>query len=48
MKAAVEIGDAKKVAELIRHDPGFKVNAAVDGEGFFFLCLFEWIHFLCS
>jgi len=34
MKAAVEIGDAKKVAELIRHDPGFKVNAAVDGEGF--------------
>jgi len=26
MKAAVLNGDAKKVAELIRQDPGFKVN----------------------
>ena len=33
MKAAVESGDAKKVAELIRQDPGFKVNMAVDGSG---------------
>jgi len=30
MKAAVESGDAKKVAELIRQDPGFNVNMAVD------------------
>jgi len=26
MEAAVESGDAKKVAELIRQDPGFNVN----------------------
>jgi len=26
MKAAIESGDAKKVAELIRQDPGFNVN----------------------
>jgi len=32
MKAAVESGDAKKVAELIRQDPGFNVNM-VDGRG---------------
>jgi len=33
MKAAVESGDVKKVAEMIRQDPGFKVNMAVDGHG---------------
>jgi len=32
MKAAVKSGDAKKLAELIRQDPGFKVNM-VDGSG---------------
>ena len=32
MLGAVEKGDAKKVAELIRQDPGFKVNMAVDGD----------------
>jgi len=32
MKAAVESGDAKKVAELIRQDPGFDVNKQ-DGAG---------------
>jgi len=26
MKAAVKEGDAKKVAEVIRQNPGFKVN----------------------
>ena len=26
MEAAVKSGDAKKVAELIRQNPGFKVN----------------------
>jgi len=26
-------GDAKKVAEMIRQDPGFKVNMALDGYG---------------
>ena len=34
MEAAVEKGDAKKVAELIRQDPGFKVNMAVDAYGY--------------
>ena len=33
MLAAVYDGDAKKMAELIRQDPGFKVNMAVDGDG---------------
>ena len=33
MLSAVESGDAKKVAELIRQDPGFKVNVVVDGLG---------------
>ena len=33
MLAAVKEGDAKKVAELIRQDPGFDVNMAVDGDG---------------
>jgi len=32
MLAAVNSGDAKKVAEMIRQDPGFKVNMAVDGD----------------
>ena len=31
MLAAVESGDAKKVAELIREDPGFKVNMVLNG-----------------
>jgi len=34
MWAAVESGDAKKVAELMRQDPGFKVNMDQDGYGF--------------
>jgi len=33
MLAAVESGNAKKVAELIREDPGFKVNMDQDGNG---------------
>jgi len=33
MLGAVEKGDAKKVAELIRQDPGFKVNQQDDGYG---------------
>ena len=33
MEAAVCDEDAKKLAELIREDPGFKVNMAVDGDG---------------
>jgi len=33
MLAAVESGDAKKLAELIRQDPGFEVNMAVGGAG---------------
>ena len=33
MRAAVKSGDAKKVAELIRQDPGFKVNMKLDGIG---------------
>jgi len=33
MLAAVINGDAKKLAELIRQDPGFNVNMAVDGYG---------------
>jgi len=31
--AAVQSGDAKKVAEMIRQDPDFDVNMAVDGAG---------------
>ena len=41
MLAAVENGDAKKFAELIRRDPGFKVNLDQDGLGntlFHFAC----------
>ena len=33
MLAAVEKGDAKELAELMKQDPGFKVNMAVDGDG---------------
>ena len=33
MLDAVKSGDAKKLAELIRQDPGFNVNMAVDGFG---------------
>jgi len=33
MLAAIEEGDARKLAELMRQDPGFKVNKAVDGNG---------------
>ena len=32
--AAVKRGDAKKVAELIRQNPGFDVNEVQDGNGF--------------
>jgi len=34
MLAAVEKGDAKELAELMRQDPGFNVNVAVDGYGY--------------
>jgi len=33
MLAAVESGDAKKVAELMRQDPGFNVNKLLDEYG---------------
>jgi len=33
MKDAVRSGDAKKLAELIRQDPGFKVNMVLDKYG---------------
>ena len=33
MLDAVESGDVEELAELIRQDPGFKVNVAVDGNG---------------
>jgi len=33
MFPAVQSGDAKKLAELIRQDPGFEVNMAVGGAG---------------
>ena len=42
MLAAVYDGDAKKMAELIRQDPGFKVNMAVGGPGWTLL------HFACE
>jgi len=41
MLAAVKSGDAKKVAELIRQDPGFKVNMDQDGNGYTLL------HYAC-
>ena len=37
MFAAVEKGDAKELAELIRQDPGFKVNMERDEYGFVLL-----------
>jgi len=33
MRAAVENGDAKKMVELMRQDPGFNVNMSQDGDG---------------
>ena len=33
MLAAVEEGDARKLAELMRPDPGFDVNMSLDGIG---------------
>ena len=33
MEAAVQEGNAKKLAELMRQDPGFNVNMDQDGEG---------------
>jgi len=42
MKAAVRRGDARKLAELMRQDPGFNVNMAVDVHGWTLL------HFACS
>jgi len=42
MLGAVENGDAQKLAELIRQDPGFDVNMEVDGLGFTLL------HSACS
>ena len=41
MLAAVKKGNGKKLAELIKQDPGFKVNMQ-DGEGFTFL------HYACN
>jgi len=34
MLAAVLDGDVRKLAELIRQDPGFSVNKRLDGDGF--------------
>jgi len=42
MLAAVKKGDAKKLAELMRQDPGFDVNKDQDGNGFTLL------HFACD
>jgi len=33
MQAAVGKGDVKELAELMRQDPGFKVNGDMDGLG---------------
>ena len=41
MLTAVKEGDAKKLAELMRQDPGFDVNMDLDGDGYTFL------HFAC-
>ena len=40
MLAAIKNGDAEKLAELIRQDPGFRVNE-LDGDGYTLL------HFAC-
>ena len=42
MLAAVESGNVKSVAEMMRQDPGFKVNMAVDGKGWTLL------HYACQ
>jgi len=42
MLSAVREGDAKKLADLMRKDPGFNVNLAVDGNGWTLL------HHACS
>jgi len=42
MLAAVKEGDVKKVAELMRQDPGFNVNMGQDGDGWTLL------HFACN
>ena len=42
MFAAVKEGDAKKLAELMRQDPGFKVNMVLNGERLTLL------HFACN
>jgi len=42
MQAAVESGDARKLAELLRQDPGFKVNMGLDGFGYTLL------HYACD
>ena len=42
MLAAVCVGDAKKLAELMRQDPGFKVNLVLDGVG----CIL--LHYACG
>jgi len=45
MFAAVKEGDAKKLAELMRQDPGFKVNMVLDGNGYTLLpeaCDGDW------
>jgi len=34
MLAAVLDGDVRKLAELMRHDPGFSVNKRLDGDRF--------------
>jgi len=39
MKAAVEKGDAKKLSELMRQDPGFDVNMVQDYSGWTLLHL---------
>ena len=41
MLDAVKSGDAKKLAELIRQDPGFSLNMDQDGSGYTLL------HFAC-
>jgi len=43
MLAAVQSGDAKKLAELIRQDPGFDVNMNHNGNGRHTL-----LHFACE
>ena len=39
--AAVEKGNAKELAELMRQDPGFNVNMELDGDGYTLL------HYAC-